>query len=170
MQQLTGLPTSRKLILGAGTLLFIDSFFAWQKVEVKIGGVAVVSAKANAWHGFWGVLLCLMTIAIVAWVAARALGVALPVAVPDGIAILALGVLILLFALLKNLTDDYSAWASYVGIVLAAGVAVGSWLAFQESGESLPQMGTSSGSAPPAPPAPPADSEPPEAPAGTETH
>lgn len=165
MQDLIGLPTSRKLILGAGTLLFIDSFFAWQKVEVKVGGVAVVSATANAWHGFWGVLLCLMTIAIVAWVAARAFGVALPATVPDGIVVLALGALILLFALLKNLTDDYSAWASYVGIVLAGGVAFGAWLAFQESGESLPHLARTPGDG--APPAPPADPDPP---AGTETH
>jgi hypothetical protein len=170
MQDLIGLPTSRKLILAAGTLLFIDSFFAWQKVEVKIGGVAVVSATANAWHGFWGVLLCLMTIALVAWVAARAFGVALPAAVPDGLVILALGALILLFAVLKNLTDDYSAWASYVGIVLAAGVALGAWRAFQESGDSLPQMTRPPDAGVPTPPAPPADSKPPETPADTQTH
>ena len=28
----------------------------------------------SGWHGFWGVLLGLMTIAILAWVAARAFG------------------------------------------------------------------------------------------------
>jgi hypothetical protein len=166
MQQLMGLPTSRKLILGAGALLFVDSFFAWQKVEVKFAGVTAVSATANAWHGFWGVLLCLMTIALVAWVAARAFGVALPSGVPDGLAILVLGALILLFAVLKTLIDDYSAWASYVGIVLAAGVALGSWRAFQESGESLPKLATARDGA--APPARPTDSEAPDAPAGTE--
>jgi len=168
MQQLTGLPTSRKLILGAGALLFVDSFFAWQKVEVKIAGVTAVSAKANAWHGFWGVLLCLMTIALVAWVAARAFGVALPANVPDGIAILALGVLILVFAVLKNLTDDYSAWASVVGIILAAIIAFGSWQAFQESGETLPKMPMAHDGG--APSTPPAGDEPPEAPASTDPH
>ena len=168
MQQLTGLPTSRKLILGAGALLFIDSFFAWQKVEVKIAGVTAVSATANAWHGFWGVLLCLMTIALVAWVAARAFGVALPANVPDGIAVLALGVLIFVFAVLKNLTDDYSAWASVVGIILAAIVAFGSWQAFQESGETLPKMSMAHDGG--APSTPPAGHEPPEAPPSTDPH
>jgi hypothetical protein len=139
MEQIRSLSLGRKLILGAGALLFLDTFFAWQKVSVKVGGVEVVSATASAWHGFWGVLLGLMTIAIVVWVAARALGVALPANVPDGLATLALGGLILLFAVLKNLIDDYSAWASYVGIVLAAIVAAGAWLSFQESGESLPR-------------------------------
>jgi hypothetical protein len=138
MEQLKGLSLGRKLILGAGVLLFLDTFFAWQKVSVKVSDVTVVSASANAWHGFWGVLLCLLTIALVLWVAARSFGVALPANLPDGLITLGLGALIVLFALLKNLTDDYSAWASYVGIVLAVGVAFGSWLTFQESGESLP--------------------------------
>jgi hypothetical protein len=168
MEQLTGLPTSRKLILGAGALLFVDSFFAWQKVEVKIAGVTAVSAKANAWHGFWGVLLCLMTIVLVAWVAARAFGVALPANVPDGLAILALGVLIFVFAVLKNLADDYAARARVVGIILAAVIAVGSWLAFQESGETLPKMPTTQDRD--ASSTPPAAHEPPEAPASTDPH
>jgi hypothetical protein len=168
MEQLTGLPTSRKLILGAGALLFVDSFFAWQKVEVKIAGVTAVSAKANAWHGFWGVLLCLMTIAVVAWVAARAFGVALPANVPDGLVTLALGVLIFVFAVLKNLTDDYSAWGSVVGIILAAVIAFGSWRAFQESGETLPKMPMAQDGG--APSAPPASHEHPEAPASTDPH
>jgi hypothetical protein len=42
--------------------------------------------------------------------------------------------------LLKNLVDDYSAWASYVGVVLAAAIAYGAWLVFQESGEKLPEF------------------------------
>jgi hypothetical protein len=43
------------------------------------------------------------------------------------------------------LTDSYSAWASYVGMVLAAGVAVGAWLSFQESGEPLPKPAAAPG-------------------------
>ena len=84
-------------------------------------------------------LLGLLTIALLLWVGARAFGVALPIKAPDGLVTLALGVVIVLFAVLKNLIDDFSAWASYVGMVLAAGVAVGAWLSFQESGESLPK-------------------------------
>ncbi len=157
MQQLNALSTGRKLILLGGALLLIDTFFAWQKVEVKIAGVTAVSATQNAWHGFWGVVLGLLTIAVLAWVAARAFGVALPATVPDGLATLALGALIFVFALLKNLTDDYSAWASYVGVVLAAVVAAGAWLTFQTSGEALPRVAsaTPGDSTPPSTPAPP---------------
>jgi hypothetical protein len=78
-----------------------------------------------------------------------------------------LGILIFAFALLKNLIDDYSAWASYVGVVLAAVVAYGAWLNFQESGESLPSMPQSATAGAPAaaasssPPAPPVEVTPP---------
>jgi hypothetical protein len=145
MDKLKGLSLGRQLVLGAGVLLFVDTFFAWQKVSVKVANVTVVAAKQNAWHGFWGVLLGLLTIVLLLWVAARIFGVTLPLNAPDGLVTLALGVVILVFAVLKNLTDDYSAWASYVGMVLAAGVAVGAWLSFQESGESLPKPAAAPG-------------------------
>jgi hypothetical protein len=148
MDRLKGLPLGRKLILGAGALLFIDTFLAWQSVSIGVPGVATVTASQNAWHGFWGVLLGLMTIVLLLWVGARAFGVALPASVPDGLATLALGGLIVLFAVIKTLNDSYSAWPSYVGIVLGAGVAYGAWLAFQESGESLPRVAAGTAPAP----------------------
>jgi hypothetical protein len=163
MEQWNALPLSRKLLLGAGVLLLIDTFFAWQKWSAEVAGVEVISVKANAWHGFFGVVLGLLTIALLGWLIARLLGVELPAAIPDGVATLAVGGGILVCALLKNLIDDYSAWASYVGVVLAAGVAYGAWLAFQESGESLPSMGAASSDAAAPPPA-----EPPSRPAGTD--
>ena len=147
MEQLKRLSLGRKLILGSGVLLLIDTFLNWQSVSVSVSGVAVVSAGQSAWHGFWGVLLGLLTLALVLWVAARAFGIALPASVPDGLATLALGGLVVLFALLKTLTESYSAWPSYVGIVLGAGVAYGAWLAFQESGESLPRVATATAGA-----------------------
>ena len=172
MEQLKGLSLGRKLILGAGVLLFIDTFFAWQKASVSVSGVTIVSATQNAWHGFWGVMLGLLTIALLLWVGARAFGVALPANIPDGLATLALGGLIVLFALLKTVTESYSHWPSYVGIVLGAGVAAGAWLAFQESGESLPRMATATAGAPaptvPDASPPAADDEPPSAPAGAD--
>ena len=160
MEQLKGLPLSRQIILGAGLLLFIDTFLPWQRYTA-----GPFSVSWNAWHGFWGVVLALLTIVLLLWVAARAFGVALPANIPDGLATLALGALILLFAVLKNLIDDYSAWASYVGLVLAAGVAYGAWLAFQESGEALPQMpmakpATAGPAVPPEPPSAAGEDEP----------
>ena len=155
MERIAALSLGRKLVLGAGVLLFIDMFLHWQSVD--LGGFG--TATASGWHGFWGVVLGLMTLAIVGWVAARAFGADLPENVPDGTVTLVLGVLIFLFALLKNLTDDYSAWASYVGIVLGAVVAYGGWLVFKDSGETLPSMSPATaggnGTSPPPPSAPP---------------
>jgi hypothetical protein len=135
MEQLKGLPLGRQLILGAGVLLFIDTLLHWQDVDL-----GVVSAGRSAWHGFWGVLMCLMVIAIILWTAARAFGVALPGNVPDGLVTLALGVLIPVFALLKALTDDFVHWPAWLGVLLGAAIAYGAWLVFAESGEKLPSM------------------------------
>jgi len=140
MNQFNTLPLGRKLVLGAGLLLLIDTFFAWQKIEVKVAGIVDVTAKANAWHGFWGFVMGLATIALVVWVGAKALGTKLPFELPDGLTTLGLAAAILVCALLKNLVDDYSAWASYVGVVLAAAITYGAWLVFQESGEKLPEF------------------------------
>jgi hypothetical protein len=161
MDKIAALSLGRKLVLGAGVLLFIDMFLHWQSVD--LGGFG--TASANGWHGFWGVVLGLMTIAIVGWVAARAFGVDLPANVPDGTVTLTVGVLIFLFALIKNLADDYSAWASYVGIVLGAVVAYGGWLIYKDSGETLPGMSNAAATAgggnsttpPPSVPSPPPD-------------
>jgi len=84
--------------------------------------------------------MCLMVIAIVLWTAARAFNVALPAQVPDGLATLALGVLIPIFALLKAITDDYVHWPAWIGVILGAVIAYGAWLVFSASGEKLPSM------------------------------
>jgi hypothetical protein len=160
METWNALSLGRKLVLGAGVLLLIDSFLHWQ--EVSVGSL---SAGRSAWHGFWGVLLGLMTVALLLWVAVRVLGVAVPGNLPEGLVTLALGALILLFAIIKALSDNFVHWPAYIGIVLAAGVAYGSWLVFQDSGESLPRMatatpGTSGGATTTAPPAtPPAEED-----------
>jgi hypothetical protein len=163
MEQLKGLPLGRQLILGAGVLLLIDTFLHWQSVDI-----GPFTASRNGWHGFWGVLLGLLTIALVAWVAARAYDVELPMEIPEGLTSLVLGVLILAFALIKNLTDDYSTLWSYIGIVLAAIVAYGAWLVYQSSGDSLPSMSSTSASSPTPPPPTPSPEATPDSTSGTD--
>jgi hypothetical protein len=150
MEQLKGLPLGRQLILGAGVLLLIDTFLNWQ--QVSFGGV---TAGQSAWHGFLGIIMCLALIVLLAWVAARAFEVALPANVPDGLTTLGLSLLILLFALLKAITDDAVHWPAWLGVVLAAVIGYGAWLVFQSSGESLPNMSSAGSSS-----SPPADSSP----------
>jgi hypothetical protein len=146
MEQLKGLPLGRQLVLGAGVLLLIDTFLPWQSVG---------PFSANAWHGFWGIVLSLLTIVLVAWTAARAFGIEIPVNLPDDLTTLGVSAVILLFAVIKALADSYSAWGSYVGILLAAVVAYGAWFVFKESGESLPNMSTGGASTASSPPPPP---------------
>jgi ABC-type multidrug transport system fused ATPase/permease subunit len=153
MDKLMGLSKGQKLILGGSVLLFIDTFLPWQSWSY-----GPLSASWNAWHGFWGVVMCLLVIVLLLWAGARAFGVALPVNVPAGLTTLALGGLVFLFALLKTLIESHRGWASWVGIILAAGVAVGAWFSFQDSGESLPKVATAGAPAPPAP-APPVEPE-----------
>lgn len=132
MPDLRSLSIGTKLLLGAALLLLIDSFFNWQEVSIDFGGIEA-SSGVSMWHGFWGVVLGLLTIAIIAWVGAQLLSVNLPeLPVPEKTITLAVGVLIFVFALIKNLADDYSTIWAYIGVVLAAGVAGGAWMRSQE--------------------------------------
>ena len=163
MEQLKGLPLGRQIVLGAGVLLLIDTFFHWQEFSF-LGN----SAGRTAWHGFWGIIMCLALIVLLVWTAAKAFGVELPVNVPDGLTSLGLSALILLFAFIKAVSDDFVHWPAWVGVILAAVMTYGAWLIFQASGESLPSMSTAGSSgggqattstpeAPPSEPQQPAD-------------
>ncbi len=179
MEQINAISAGRKLVLGAGVLLLIFTFFAWQSYSNELTDALGVDYSRSAWHGFWGVMMGILLIVLLAWVAAHTFGVAVPGGLPVGMTTAVLGIVVFVFALLKNLIDDYSAWASYVGVVLAALVAVGSVKAFQESGEPMPSMPQTvkadapaapaapeapAAAAPPAPPAAPSEPAPPSQP------
>jgi hypothetical protein len=184
MDKLSALSRGMQIMLAAGVLLLIDTFFRWQEVSGSIAGVEF-SSGANAWHGFWGVVMGLLTIVLLAWVIARIAAVDIPLPVSTAMVSATVAIVIFLFALIKNLADDYSTFWSYLGVVLAAAIAVGAWLEVQEAGgvESLKSdmqgmrpasagAGTAAASSPPpteppapTPPAPPAaPSEPSAAP------
>jgi hypothetical protein len=131
MPNLSEISTGTKLLLGAGILLLIDSFLPWQEVDVL--GVEV--ASRNAWHG-WGILMIIALVALLAWVVIQVMNVKLNFELPitESWLTLGLGVAVLVFALLKLITDDFRAWAAFVGVALAALVAVGAWLRAQELG------------------------------------
>ena len=118
----------------AAALLLIDTFLDWQKVSAKIGGVEVASASLNAWHGFWGVLMGLLTLALLAWLIASMAGVTMQLPVSDALLSAALGVAILICAVLKGLTDEFSTVWAWIGVALAGLIALGAYLRVQESG------------------------------------
>ena len=134
MDQLKALSLGRKLVLGGGVLLLIVSFLDWQHASVSINGVTVASGGQSAWHGFWGVLMGLMLVALVAWTAAGAFGVKLPDNIPDGMLTLALGVLIPIFAFIKAISDSYVHWPAWLGVILGLVVAYGAWQVYADGG------------------------------------
>lgn len=157
MDRLSALSRGMQIMLGAGVLLLIDTFFNWQSVDL-----GPVSVGQSAWNGFWGIVMGLALIVLLAWGAARLAGVNLSLPVSETLVAAALAAIVLVFAVIKNLADDYSSFWSYVGIVLAAIVAFGAWMQVQAAGgvETLrSEMSSMPSSSPPPPP--PASTPPP---------
>ena len=71
MDHLKAMSRSSHLIAWGGLLLFIFLFFDWQQVSTPLG-----SAGRSGWHG-WGVLVGLLTIALVVWEATQIFAVKL---------------------------------------------------------------------------------------------
>ena len=169
MDRFNALGRGLQLMLVGAVLLLIDTFFNWQSVDTQIG-----SFGQSAWHGLGGVLLGLLVIVLLAWLLVQLAAVDINIPVSATLIAAFLAFLILIIAVLKNLVDDYSAWPSYVGIVLAAVIAVGAWMQIQATGgvESLKSDATSmmpssssasSAEAPSPPPEPTAPPPPPTA-------
>ena len=177
MERFNALGRGMQLMLIGSVLLLISTFFHWQEIDIDLGPLGSANAGQNAWHGFWGIAMGLLTIVLIAWIVARLAAVDIPVPVSAAMTGAVFAFLIFAFALIKNLVDDYSTFWSYVGVALAALIAVGAWMQIQESGgiESLKTEATSLGSsggtatatAPSSAPPPPPPAEPvaaPEAP------
>jgi len=176
MERLKALGRGTQLMFIASVLLIIDSFFHWQEVDFDLGPMGSGSAGVSAWDNFLGIVMGLLTIVLIARIAARLAAVDVPIPLSFATTSFVLGVLIAVFAVLKNLTDDYSTFWSYVGVGLAVIIAVGAWMEVQEAGgvEHLKsQMPSSAGAVAPAAeasasaPAPPPAAE--AAPAAPET-
>jgi hypothetical protein len=130
------------MLVGA-VLLLIDTFLNWQSIDTPIG-----SFGQSAWHGVGGVLLGLLVIVLLAWLLVRLAAVDIPIPVSATLIAAFLAFLILIIVILKTLVDDFSAWPSYVGIVLAVVIAVGAWMQIQATGgvDSLRTEATGLGS------------------------
>ncbi|HZT54307.1 MAG TPA: hypothetical protein VE995_07980 [Gaiellaceae bacterium] len=115
------------LLVGSGLLMVVDTLLAWQSVEV--GGDTY---SRNAWHGFWGIILGLLSLAFLANASVQAGIVEFRLRLPHRYFSVLLAAAIVVFAIAKNIHDDHSAWASYIGIALAALVAASAWLAWKE--------------------------------------
>ena len=134
MDRFNALGRGTQIMAVAGVLLFIDLFLRWQEVEFDLGPLGEGSAGVSAWDNFLGIILGLLTIILLAWVAVRLASVDIPLPVSTAMTAALIGVLILFFAVVKNLTDDYSTIWSYIGVVLAIIIAAGAFQTVQEAG------------------------------------
>jgi len=134
MDRLKALGRGTQLMFIASVLLLIISFFNWQEVDFDLGPLGSGSAGVSAWDDIGGIIMGILTIVLIARIVARMAAVDVPIPLSFATTSFVLGVLIAVLAVLKNLTDNYSTWASYVGVVLAILVAVGAWLEVQEAG------------------------------------
>jgi hypothetical protein len=173
MERFTALSRGTQLILAAGVLLLIDTFLPWQ--DFGGGGLGEIAEEfgadlsLSAWHGFFGYVMGLLTIALLVWFGLKIAQVALPVEIPEKQVVLGVGVAILAAAVIKNLDDAESTIWAYIGVLLAAGIAAGAYLYWQEPETAAAPASTyepppPTPEPPAAPPPPPAASEPPASP------
>jgi hypothetical protein len=168
MDRFNALGRGAQLMLVGSVLLLITTFFHWQEIDLEVLGVSA-SPGVSAWDDLGGIVMGLLTIVLLAWLVARLAAVEIPIPVSAAMTGGVLAFLIFIFALIKNLTDDYSTFWSYLGLAFAALIAVGAWLQIQESGgienlkSEIPSMGSTGSSA--TAPQPPAAAAPPPPPA-----
>jgi hypothetical protein len=138
MDKLRALPRGAQIMLVGAVLLLISTFLPWQDFgDGGIGEAAEqlgIDVSFSAWHGFWGWMLGLLTIVLLAWLVVRIMAVDIPLPVSQAMIGALLGVLILFFAVIKNLVDDESTIWSYIGVLLALAIAYGAWEQVQEAG------------------------------------
>ena len=64
MERIKGLSTGSKIVLGCGMLLFFSLFFTWQNLQVDFGRAGIATLELDGWD-FWGLLIGLVTLAVV---------------------------------------------------------------------------------------------------------
>lgn len=114
-------------MLAAGSLLLVDLFLTWQSTEVDFGPQLQVTKGLDGWD-FWGLWMGLLTLALLAVVIVRESEAEVMLDGRWDVVPLVLGGLVLAMAVVKNLRDVDSTWASYLGVALAAALAVGAFL------------------------------------------
>jgi hypothetical protein len=148
MDHVKSMSRSSHLIAWGGLLLFIFLFFDWQQVSTPIG-----SAGRSGWHG-WGVLVGILTIALVGWELIQFFAVKLELPFRAALLTVGLAAGVLLFTVIKFLVDnEFRHWPAWVGLILAIVIAIGGYLRY--SGDEVTELNVSK--TPPAAPPPPAE-------------
>ena len=136
--------TATKILLIAGLLFFIDLFLTWY--NCSLGPVS--AGCASGWNGALGVLCGLIVIFILVMEVLTVLAVPVNVGTPqmrnqvEGILAMVLFVLALLHFLIKpsgaGIVHVSWAFGAFIGLILAAVIAYGGYMRWQESKVSTP--------------------------------
>ncbi len=186
MDKLSELSHGAKVVLVAGIVFLVTSFFNWFEISNTSYG-------ASMWHGV-GFIAGLLLIVLVVWQAIRLANINFEIGVTPSMITAALAVLLFIFTLIRfiakpggGLADsivDRTIWA-WIGLALSIVIVVGAWMNMKAAGESLTDVrdkvqsmtsssGSGSAAAAPAAPAPAAPAAPaapeaaPEAPSAPE--
>jgi hypothetical protein len=154
------------VVIGAGGLAFIASFFNWYSASVSFGGLKQ-SHGVSAWSaGFAAWFSVLLLVVAAGLVLAAAAGQAVKISVPLPVLTLGLSVLALVLIVLRWLTfpsakDELGSLGSgldassgagvglYIGLVCALAAAVASFMMFRASGGNFNQIRRTPGAPPP---------------------
>jgi hypothetical protein len=140
VERMKELSWGAKLVLAGGLLLFFSLFLTWQNLEVVYPGTGTGTQMLDAFDAL-GLVVALLTLGLVTLVViAKFADVDVSPDVAWELYALILSVAILGLVVAKNLTDRDSAWASYLGLILAVAIVVGAYLDWAHSrpgGDSL---------------------------------
>jgi hypothetical protein len=128
VERLKSLTRGQIVMLAAAPLLVIDLFLTWQNLKVDFGPQGTATSMLDGWDA-WGLLIAFTSIGLVT-VVFVVYGSDVEVAedVRWELWIFVGALALFAMTLVKNLTDAESAWASYVGVLLAAAVVYGALL------------------------------------------
>jgi hypothetical protein len=133
MAKLKSLSRGTQIVLVAGPLLFLSLFLTWQNLAVDYGPAGIATLPLDGWDA-WGLLLGLLVLSTLTLVVLTNLtDVEMSSDVSWAGVTFGLGVATFVIAILKNLTDAGSSWASYGFVALACGVAIGTYLEWTAS-------------------------------------
>ena len=133
MERIKALSRGTKLVLAAGPVLFLSFFFNWQTLRIDYGPAGIASQPQDGWDA-WGLLIAVLVIATVTLVVlVRMTEVEMSEEVPWETITFGLGDATFALAVLKNLTDANSTWASYGFVAFAGALAAGTYLNWAET-------------------------------------
>jgi hypothetical protein len=125
MGRIKALSNGSKLLLVSAIALFLNLSLTWQRVEVDFGTAGQGEHLLDGWDA-WGLLIGLLTLTLITLVVVVLLtDIEVSDEVPWDRIVFGLSLAILVLTLVKNLTDDGSTLASYVGVGLAGLIVVG---------------------------------------------